>query len=91
MPKISEWGAISIFINTRGEHNSPHFHVMSAEWEASIRISDFGVMAGKLPPRQLGEVVEWAALHQNELIEQWECEQRLPQESQCWSVSKQHI
>ena len=29
-------------------------------------------MAGKLPPRQLGEVVEWAALHQNELIEQWD-------------------
>jgi hypothetical protein len=45
---------------------------MSAEWEASIRISDFGLMAGKLPPRQHGEVVEWAALHQNELIEQWE-------------------
>jgi len=34
--------------------------------------SHFGVMAGKLPPRQRGEVVEWAALHQNELIEQWE-------------------
>jgi hypothetical protein len=72
MPKISEWGSISIFINTRGEHNPPHFHAMSAEWEASIRISDFGVMAGKLPPRLLGDVVEWAALHQNELIEQWE-------------------
>ncbi|MEN9468862.1 MAG: hypothetical protein RL630_595 [Verrucomicrobiota bacterium] len=43
-----------------------------SEWEASIRISDFGVMAGILPPRQLGEVVEWAALHQNELIEQWQ-------------------
>jgi hypothetical protein len=44
MPKISEWGSISIFINTRGEHNPPHFHAMSAEWEASIRISDFGVI-----------------------------------------------
>ena len=38
----------------------------------AFEISDFGVMAGKLPPRQLGEVVEWAALHQNELIEQWD-------------------
>ena len=57
MPKISEWGSVSIFINTRGEHNPPHFHAVSAEWEASIRISDFGIMAGKLPPRQLGEVV----------------------------------
>ena len=37
--KISEWGSIFIFINTRGEHNPPHFHAMSAEWEASIRIS----------------------------------------------------
>lgn len=50
MPKISEWGAISIFINTRGEHNPPHFHAVSAEWEASIRISDFGLIAGKLLP-----------------------------------------
>jgi hypothetical protein len=29
-------------------------------------------MAGKLPPRQLGGGVEWAALYQNELIELWE-------------------
>ena len=72
MPKISEWGPIAIYINTRGEHNPPHFHVVNAEWEASIRISDFGVMAGRLPPRQLGEVIEWAAIHQNELMQEWD-------------------
>jgi len=72
MPKISEWGPIAIYINTRGEHNPPHFHVVIAEWEASIRIADFGVMAGRIPPRQLGEVVEWAALHQNELMGEWD-------------------
>ena len=60
MPKISEWGPVSIFINTRGEHNPPHFHALSGEWEASIRIGDFAVMAGKLPPKVLGQVVEWA-------------------------------
>jgi hypothetical protein len=72
MPKISGWGPISIFINTRGEHNPPHFHAVSAEWEASIRIADFGVLAGRLPPKLLGEVVEWAALHQNELMQEWD-------------------
>ncbi|MCK9590131.1 MAG: DUF4160 domain-containing protein [Terrimicrobiaceae bacterium] len=72
MPKISEWGPVSIYINTRGEHNPPHFHAMSGEWDAAIRIGDFAVLAGKLPPRVLGQVVEWAALHQGELMQEWD-------------------
>lgn len=72
MPKISQWGPISIYINTRGEHNPPHFHAVAAEWDASIRIADFALMAGHLPPRLLGQVVEWAALHQGQLMAEWE-------------------
>jgi hypothetical protein len=53
-------------------HNPPHFHAVCGEWEASIRISDFGLMAGKLPPRIFGQVIEWAALHQGELIQEWD-------------------
>ncbi|MEI8121293.1 MAG: DUF4160 domain-containing protein [bacterium] len=55
-------------MNTRGEHNSPHFHAVCGEWDAAIRISDFALIAGKLPPCILGQVIEWAALHQGELM-----------------------
>ena len=34
--------------------------------------SDFAVLAGKLPPRVLGQVIEWAALHQGELMQEWD-------------------
>ena len=72
MPKISEWGSVAIYINTRGEHNPPHFHAVCGEWEAAVRINDFALMAGKLPPRIFGQVIEWAALHQGELIQEWD-------------------
>ena len=65
-------GSADIYINTRGEHNPPHFHAVSGEWEAAIRIGDFAVIAGKLPPRVLGQVIEWAALHQGELMQEWD-------------------
>lgn len=39
---------------------------------AEISISPIGVMTGgDLPPRPLALVVEWATLHQAELLENW--------------------
>ncbi|HRT48989.1 MAG TPA: DUF4160 domain-containing protein [Anaerohalosphaeraceae bacterium] len=38
---------------------------------ASIRISDLAVIEGHLPPRALGLVMEWAAMHRKELIHAW--------------------
>jgi hypothetical protein len=45
---------------------------MSKPTQASIAIEDLSVLAGELSPRALGLVMEWAALHQAELREQWE-------------------
>jgi hypothetical protein len=53
------------------EHAPPHFHVKYAEYEASIDIRNFSVLRGKLPPKALSLVVEWAALHQKELMADW--------------------
>ena len=71
MPKISSFYGIIImmFFN---EHNPPHFHVKYGEFKAQIRISDFGIIEGKLPARTLGLVVEWAANHKDELMNNWE-------------------
>ena len=40
--------------------------------EAVIRISDFALLEGKLPPKIHGLVIEWSSLHREELEQDWE-------------------
>jgi hypothetical protein len=51
------------------EHNPPHFHATYGEFNAEIEINELSILAGKLPSRALGLVIEWASIHQSELIE----------------------
>jgi hypothetical protein len=37
----------------------------------SMEITQRSVFAGQLPPRALGMVMEWAALHREELLADW--------------------
>jgi len=53
------------------DHAPPHFHVKYGEFQASIGIRDFSVLRGELPPKALSLVVEWAAMHQEELMADW--------------------
>lgn len=53
------------------DHAPPHFHVKYGEFRASIEIRNFSVLRGELPPRALSLVVEWAAMHQEELMADW--------------------
>ena len=71
MPEISRFFGIVIkmFFD---DHNPPHFHAFYAEHEVLIDISHLSVFAGALPPRALGLVIEWATLHQTELLNDWE-------------------
>jgi hypothetical protein len=39
---------------------------------ALIDIRELSVFSGRLPPRVLGLVIEWATLHQQELLDDWE-------------------
>ena len=59
---------ISIYFD---DHNPPHFHVEYNEDEALIAINDLTVLKGNLPPRVMGLAMEWARLHQAELLENW--------------------
>jgi hypothetical protein len=53
------------------DHNPPHFHVKYNDFRAIISINDLKVIDGKLPPRVLGLVMEWAELNKNKLLENW--------------------
>lgn len=71
MPEISRFYGIVIRMYY-ADHSPPHFHAQYGEYEALIHISTLAIIAGKLPSRALGLVMEWASLHQDELAENWE-------------------
>ena len=71
MPSISRFFGIIIYFYFR-DHNPPHFHAVYGEHEAEILIEDLSVDVGYLPPRVLGLVTEWAFIHKDELVENWE-------------------
>jgi len=70
MPKISEFFGIAIYIYYR-DHAPPHFHAIYGGEEALVAIEDLSVLQGRIPPRALGLVTEWASMHQEELMRVW--------------------
>lgn len=71
MPTVSRFLGVVITINYR-DHPPPHFHVRYAEHRALVSIDGLAVLRGRLPPRVLGLVVEWASEHLAELRRNWE-------------------
>ncbi len=71
MPQISYFLGVIIRMFYR-DHNPPHFHAVYGDYEALIDIQKNEIISGTLPPRVLGLVVEWTALHQDELMNNWE-------------------
>lgn len=70
MPEISRFYGIIIYMYIN-DHNPPHFHARYNEFEATISINDFAWLKGKLPAKAYTLVIEWALLHQDELIKNW--------------------
>jgi hypothetical protein len=71
MPEISRFLGIVIRMYFN-DHSPPHFHVEYNEFEASVVIESLGIMEGRLPAKVLSLAVEWASLHQPELMQNWE-------------------
>jgi hypothetical protein len=54
-----------------GDHVPPHFHAEYGEFTALFLIKGLGVLEGYLPPKAMALVVEWASIHQEELMNNW--------------------
>ncbi|MDX2079458.1 MAG: DUF4160 domain-containing protein [Terrimicrobiaceae bacterium] len=67
MPEISRFYGIIIQIYF-ADHPPPHFHALYGDSTAVIDINHLSVLRGNLPPRALGLVIEWASIHQTELL-----------------------
>ena len=71
MPEISRFFGIIIALYFN-EHNPPHFHAKYGDYKAEIDIATLEVLAGELPKRVKALVIEWAADHRRELMEDWQ-------------------
>jgi Domain of unknown function (DUF4160) len=71
MPRISSFYGIVIamFYN---DHPLAHFHALYSGDELRVSIDSLEVLSGSLPGRAQAMVMEWAALHQDELGASWE-------------------
>ena len=63
MPELSRFYGIVVRMFSN-DHGPPHFHAYYGSDEALVAIETLSVFAGRLPPRAMGLVVEWASLHQ---------------------------
>jgi len=75
MPEVSRFFGIVITMFYK-DHSPPHFHAKYAESRALISIEGLTVIRGNLMPRALALVIEWASMHKNELLENWELARR---------------
>src|SRR5438552_3976333 len=70
VPEISRFYGIVVRMYYR-DHPPPHFHAAYGSDEVAVRINPVGILEGKMSPRALALVVEWALLRENQLIENW--------------------
>ncbi len=70
MPEISRFLGIVIGM-FYSEHGVAHFHAVYGEDEISVEIES-GTIHGEFPVRALRLVLEWANLHKQELILNWQ-------------------
>lgn len=70
MPTISMFRGIKITMYWN-DHQPPHFHAFYGDNEVLVSIRDLEALEGSLPNKQLKMLLGWAALHQEELLENW--------------------
>lgn len=70
MPEVSRFFGISVRMYF-DDHDPPHFHAIYVGAEVEVGIDPLSVLRGRFPRRALGMVLEWAALHQRELLDNW--------------------
>ena len=74
MPEVSRFFGIVIQMYV-DDHLPAHFHARQAGREVVVAIDTLAIIRGRLSPRAHALVVEWAALHADELLADWELAQ----------------
>lgn len=71
LPEISRFFGVVIAM-FYDDHNPPHFHARYGEESVVIGIRSLDIIDGRMSPRALGLVIEWAAQNRDGLLAAWE-------------------
>jgi len=74
VPEVSRFLGIVVGMFYQ-EHGVPHFHARYGEHQISMEVES-GAIRGFFPPRALRHLSEWAEMHEEELLENWELARR---------------
>lgn len=75
MPTISHFYGIIIVMYLRNkEHNPPHVHAITQDFDAPFLIETGEIMEGEFPQKAKAMVKEFILMYQKELLEMWETE-----------------
>lgn len=55
-----------------GDHHPPHFHIMTKNGDAQVKIDDLTVMRGDVPGRILRAARAWASKNKEALKAAWD-------------------
>jgi hypothetical protein len=69
MPTIALIDGIKIQVFA--DHRPPHFHVVAAEEEVVVRISDLTVLQGRMRKASLRRALDWAEANRQEIEDAW--------------------
>ena len=76
MPTISHFHGIIIVMYLRNkEHNPPHVHAITKEFDAPFLIETGEIMEGEFPTKSKALVKEFILKYKKELEEMWKTEQ----------------
>ena len=71
MPELSRFYGIIIRM-FYGDHAPPHFHAVYQGEEIKVNVNTLEGIEGRMSRRAQVLVLEWAALHRDELRQAWE-------------------
>ena len=75
MPVLSRfYGIIIRMYFLQSEHNPPHIHAITQDFDAPFLIATGEIMEGEFPPKAQALVKEFILKYQKELLEMWETE-----------------
>ena len=70
MPIFHQFDGFRLDVRSR-DHNPPHFHVIGADFHATIRIDTLEIMRGRIPNKVFREVADWASGRRDSLLAEW--------------------
>ena len=70
MPVLQRFGSVTVRMYA-DDHRPPHFHIVGADFQALVRISDLTIIAGDGRASQIAEAMAWARENRDMLALKW--------------------